>query len=153
MAAVIALVPVVQGFGPDANPSNVMNGPIAQVAVSQKDWDIRGFKPSDVNSMADEVTYQYAGHYIDKATGDRNPTNTMCSITLHANRGPKHPYGGEGGFVYVQSGTTRLAQGITLYNPTLDDIYTTRLNYEYVSAECWPGKQSLKYPHESAEYR
>jgi hypothetical protein len=138
----VSLLPLLK----PADYKRVFDGPVAQIAVREKSWDDRGFKPEDLASMASEIEYRYAGHYVG-ADGDRNPSNTMCAILLHANPSSTHPYGGESGFVYVQNGTDRKAEGIVLHNPTLDDIYTTRMEYEYVQAECWSGKSSLKYPY------
>ncbi len=150
VVAVVALVPTVRGLVVPSNHQRVFDGPIAQIAVHQKGWDMRGFNPSDMNSVADQVEYQFAGHYTDP-NGDRNPGNVMCGVTLHANPSSSFPYDGESGFVYIQTGTPRHPQGVVLYNPTLETVYTTRLDYEYVPPECWPG--NMRYPHVAADYR
>lgn len=153
VAAVLALWPIVKGDNrPQPEQHRIFDGPIARIATHERGWDERGFEPSQMDSMASEVVYRYAGHYSDSINGDRNPNNDMCAIKLRANPSATFPYPGDSGFVYVQPGTTKQPQGTILHNPTLDEIYRTRLNYEFVSAECWPG-DTLQYPHSFPEYQ
>ncbi|HUS26590.1 MAG TPA: hypothetical protein VMY99_04565 [Nevskiaceae bacterium] len=148
IVAVVALYPMISGAFRHSDNRRVFDGPIGQIAFREKGWDPRGFSRDDLNSMADRVAYKYAGHYTDEVNGDRNPYNTMCAITLRANPSSSYPYGGDSGFVYVQAGTTKKAQGVVLHNPTVDEIYRTRMNYEYVPAECYPGPPGkIQYEH------
>lgn len=138
--ATVALYPVVSNaFDKPPHTQRVFDGPIGQIAFREKGWDPRGFSREQLNSPADRVSYRYAGHYTDKINGDRNSLNKMCTITLRANPSSSFPYEGDSGFVYVQPGTSKKAEGIILHNPTLEEIYNTRLAYEYVPAECYPG--------------
>jgi hypothetical protein len=135
-----------------------MDGPIAEIATRERGWDKRGFDPRDMNSLAEQVTYQYAGHFKDK-DGDHNPMNQMCSVTLHANPSTTLPYGKELGFVYVQAGTDEHPTSEVLYNPaSVDAVYRLQQkNGQYVPPQCWPGdgheNNDVRYPHSDEDYR
>lgn len=136
---------------------HLFDGPIAQIAAYQENWDVRGFDPSVVRSLASPVVYQYAGHYKDE-NGDRNPDNQMCSIELYANPAGTFPYGGESGFVYIQPGTATHPASEILYNPKNPDaVYRLQMkNGQYVPPQCWPGdglqNNDVRYPHGYNEY-
>jgi len=153
-AAILALYPiVVHSDPPKVEQHRMFDGPIARIATQERGWDKRGFEPDQMDSMASEITYRYAGHYNDDVNGDRNPHNEMCAIKLRANPSIISPslYPGDSGFVYVQPGTVKKSPGVVLYNPTVNDIYLTRLDYEFVPSECWPG--NYQYLHKFDEYR
>lgn len=144
VAAIIALFPMVSGALRDGDHRKLFEGPIAQIAITERGYDSQGFSQHDATTMADIVTYRYSGHYKDKAGTDTNPENKICKLTLHANPPASHPYGGESGFVYVQAGTSSHPERAILYNPTVDEIYRKKLEFkEYVAPECWPGNYSF----------
>ncbi|HKR81865.1 MAG TPA: hypothetical protein VJR27_02600 [Candidatus Saccharimonadales bacterium] len=153
VAACLALYPlVVKDPQPPKTEQHLMfDGPIARIATNEKAWDERGFEPNEMNSMSSEITYRYAGHYSDPINGDHNPNNEMCAIKLRANPSATFPYAGDSGFVYLQPGNPKHTHGTTLYNPTLETIYQTRLDYDDpIPQECYPG--NMKFPHDFREY-
>jgi|GEM_PF-3159645 len=123
---------------------HVYDGPIAQIAIHEKGWDARGFTTDGLTTTADQVKYHFAGHYKDAQTDDANPNNDVCELTLHANPATSYPYGGQSGFVYLQSGTTYHPESKIEYNPTPDEIYKIKLDFhEFVPAKCWPGNMTF----------
>ena len=145
LAAIIALWPVASNAIHRTDNHTLFEGPIAQTAINERGYNEAGFSMHDLTTMADIVTYQFAGHYVDKAEGDHNPDNKMCSLTLHANPPSSYPYGGASGFVYIQAGTSYHPESEILHNPTVDDIYRKKLDFrEHVYPECWPG--NMTYP-------
>lgn len=147
VAAIIALIPIINPAPAHTNAKQLFDGPIAKTAVDERGYDTRGFSSTDMSSMADTVTYRYSGHY-KRAGVDDNPDNKVCKLTLHANPPANLPYGGASGFVYLQAGTGAHPEAVVLHNPTVAEIYQKKLDFkEYVPTECWPGNYS--FPSES----
>lgn len=148
LAAVVALPPAYGHFVHHDAPSSIRqkyDGPIAEIAVNELNWDPRGFLQTDFTNDSDTVTYAYAGHYIHPDTGiSDNPNDELCKITLHANPSSTLPYGGESGFVFVQPASDKIPKGTVLHNPKLAAIYETMRKYEFVPQACYP--LNLKFP-------
>ncbi len=153
VAACVALYPIFNGPEPPKTDQHRMfDGPIARIATNERGWDKRGFEPDKMDSMSNEITYRFAGHYSDAINGDHNPNNEMCAIKLRANPSATFPYSGDSGFVYLQPGNSKHQQGTTLHNPTLEAIYRTQIDYEDpIPQECYPG--NMRFLHDFAEYQ
>lgn len=116
-----------------------LDGPLAQIAISQKGYDQRGFSQEALTSTASSVLYRYSGHY--QAT---NNTNSICTITLYANPAKGLPFGGASGFVYIQRANSTYTTDKVLHNPTVHEIWETKVTYGEGSPECYA--DNMTYP-------